>query len=284
HMLFGRTNFGTQPTGADLTWGWGGPLNRFTYTMSGSSPTLHAINAGCICTPYALHHFTEATGQEPTDNNTVSWGTLASTWATTNIKNVESIFLHAAVGQHTNNATVASVTTGGLITLGLNPSSNKQMFSQVRAGVAASNAFQPGQQYTLTTTSPSQTVTVTVSSLPSTTTIQTDYAGAAATGGNIYTLGDGTLTFANRIFFESETDWAWATNFQNADAQAFQVYRMGQILADGSNGVFFDGHQASNMHWQSFEYGTSGGSQAYINDVCTCLGLYRSTYPGKLFF
>ena len=284
HLRFGRTNFGTQPTGADLTWGWGAPLNRFTYTMNGSAATLHAINPGCLTTPYALHHFTEATGQEATDNNTVSWGTLASSWATTNGKNVESIFLHAAVGQLTNSAVVASVTTGGLIALGVNPTNAKQMQAQGRSGVAASDAFLPGQSYTLTTTSPVQTVTVTVQSIPSLTTIQTDYAGAAATGGTIARVGDGTLTFANRIFFESESDWAWATNFQNADAQAFQVYRMGQIMADGSDGVFFDSHYAGNMHWQSFEYGTSGGSQAYINDVCTCLGLYRSTYPGKLFF
>src|SRR6185437_5836460 len=121
HIRFGRTNFGSQPTGADLTFGWGAPQNRFTYTMSGVASTIHAINAGCLCTPYALHHFVEATGQEATDNNTVSWGTLASTWATTNSKSVESIFLHAAVGQNTNSAVVASVTTGGLITLGVNP-------------------------------------------------------------------------------------------------------------------------------------------------------------------
>lgn len=284
HLRFGRTNFGTTPTGTDLTWGWGSPLHRFTYTMGGGTTSVHGVNANCIVTPYGLHHFTEATGQEPTDNNTVSWGTLAQTYATANSLDVELFFLHAAVGQHTNSAVVASVSPAGLVTLGLNTSNNKQQMSQARAGVAASNAYQPGTQYTLTTASPVQTVTVTVQSIPSTTTIQTDYTGVSATGGSIYRLGDGTITLANRIFFESETDWAWATNFGNTSARAFQAYRVGQIISDGSNGVFWDSHYAGNMHWQSQEYGTTSGLQAYVNDLCTAFALYRSTYPGTLYF
>lgn len=284
HIRFGRTNFGVQPPDSDMTWGWGPPLNRFMFAMSGSSTAVHAINPNSIAVPYCLHHFCVATGQEALEGNNNSWGTLAQDWATANGKNVESIFLHAAIGQNTNSAVVASVSTGGLVTLGVNPSNNKQMQAQGRAGVPASDAFIPGQSYTLTTTSPAQTVTVTAQSVPSLTTIQTTYSGLAATGGSIFHAGDGTLTFANRIFFESETDWAWATNFQNADARAFQVYRVGQIVADGSNGCFFDTHNAGSMHWPSLEYGTTGGSTAYVNDVCTCFGLYRSTYPGTLYF
>ena len=101
HIGFGRTNFGAFPSSTDLTWGWGGPLHRFSYTMGPNASTLTALNPNCRCTPYALHNYTEATGQEATDNNTVSWGTLAAQWASDNGKNVESLFLHAAVGQHT---------------------------------------------------------------------------------------------------------------------------------------------------------------------------------------
>ena len=283
-MGFARTNFGTQPTGSDLTWGWGAPLHRFGWTMSGNSSVLVTYNPNGMYVPYALHHFTEATGQEASDNNTVSWGTLAATWATNNGRNVENIYLHAAVGQQNNKATISSISATGLITLGLNPSSNKQMLAQARAGVAASNAYTIGGTYTITGNSNAAfNTTCTVTAIPSQTTIQTSLSGTAGTGGSIYLPGDGTITAANRMFFESETDWAWVTNPGSQDGKDFQVYRMGQIMSPTDTGVFFDSHFASNMHWQSQEYGTTSNVQ-YVNDICTLIGLYRSSYPGKLFF
>jgi len=288
HAGFGRTYFGAQPDDANLQWAEASPF-RFGWTMSGASSRIKPLFPKAYCSPYALHHFTEATGQEPSDNATASWGTLALTWAQANGQNVEDLFLHAAVGQPTNSAIIATITTAGLISLGIQTSNNKQQLSQARAGIAASNAFQIGGTYTLTNLQPSGggaliTTTVTVTDIPSPTQIQTSYTGPAATGGTIARIGDGTKTFANRIFYESETDWAWVTNPGSAAAQNFQVFRVGQIMSDTDTGVFWDSHSASNMRWPSVEYGLSGGQSQYVTDICTLFGLYRSTYPGTTYF
>jgi len=286
HMGWGRTWFssGSLPQ-SDYNFAEAGPLNRMRYAMSPPTATLKALFPDCICTPYALHHFTEATGQEPSDNATVSWGTVASDWATANGRTLENIYLHAASGQQNNKAVVTSLSATGLVTLGKQSSNLKQQLSQARLGVAASNAFQIGSSYTVSFTSPAFSQTVTVTGIPSQTTIQTNYTGTAqsGTGGAIFTLGDGTITLANRIFFESESDWAWATNPGSQDGKDFQVFRMGQILGSQNDGVFFDSHSASNMHFQSVEYGTSSSTQ-YVNDIAALFTLYRQTYPGTIYF
>lgn len=282
---FGHTYFGQFPSTTDLQWAEGPPLFRFGWTMSGNGSLILAQNPGAYTNPYALHHVCEATGQETTEGITSSWGTAAVQWAQGNGRNVENIFLHAAVGQVTNKSTVVSLSATGLVSLGINSANGRQQLSCKRVGDPTSYAFPIGAQFTVQFTNPAFNQVVTVTGIPSTTTIQTDYSGTAqtGTGGQIYRLGDGTLTLANRTLFEGDTDWCWAANPGSQDSKDFQVFRVGQILGTVSTGIFWDAHSSSEMHAASAEYGTTSSVQ-YVNDICALFTLYRATYPGTIYF
>jgi len=285
HMGFARTYFGKAPGTADLTWAEGAPQHRFMVCVNGPTPTIRSLNPLAKTFTYALHYCTEATGQEANDGVTSSWGTDAIQWAQANGRNVENLFIHAAVGQPNNISTIASIDTNGVVTLGLDPSTNRQQITQARTGVAASDAFQVGGTFSIANNSnaANNIATVTITSIISTTKLQTNLTGTPGTGGTIFKVGDGTLTLGNRIFYQDLTDWFWAANPGSQDSKDFQVFRMGQIVSPTVTGAFFDVHSDAKMRPASLEYGVTGGLTQYVADIITLFGLYRTAYPGSLY-
>lgn len=270
---FARTQFGGINSTADRQWAYGGPTFRDTYIMNGDIGIL-TLNPDALISPYGLHQFSEFTQSDSALN---AWDNIAATWASQQGKNVEKIFLHAALNQQNQKITIASITPSGLITTGINAINGKQYTTD---GVTV------GQQFTITgSTNPAFNAVATVTGIPSKATIQinlTDIGPSA--GGIMFRPGDGTLTPNNRIVYPGESVNFHVLNPGSQEAKDFQVYRVGLAIPHGAIGLFFDSHQSANMPSASVEYGSTGNQAQYIADISTLFGLYRGAYPGTIYF
>jgi len=267
---FARTNFSGITT-TDADWAYGTPIFRMRLAIATDPTTMFSRNPNGKVGPYALHEFTEYTASP---SNAVAWGDLAASWAAANGKNVEGIFLHAAIGQNNQQVTIASITASGLVTFGINNQNNKQFVS---------NGFTVGQQFSITgTTNSDFNTTATITGIPSNTSVQINLTSSiGAAGGIMFRPGDGTLTFANRLDTSGESERFWSLNPGSPEGKAFSIYRYGLLLGTQANIVFFDSHSVSNLQWKSVEYGQVSNVQ-YVNDLSTLLQTYRATYPGTI--
>jgi hypothetical protein len=186
----------------------------------------------------------------------------SATYATAHSDSVENYWLHAKAGVPNYVMNIASVTSGGVVTL-----------SDLGHGGAKSFPYAAGQSIVFAGTAAGAGTYTLASVQQNGFTVTGWSAGALGAGGTVSITGTGASTLANRmtVFFWSE--WRHIPNYGNANCQAMHVARFVGMMQSGvRNAVLIDELDDSNITTQhvenSLEY-TATLTAQWVTDLCT---------------
>lgn len=270
HARFAHTQFGATPDSTNADWAYGAPAYRFTLGIN-AGDTMKSRDTSARSYVYGQHW--NALYTSPPGTST-AWADLAATWASENGADVEDIFVHAASGQTTFSAPIASLApfdaTTSTLTLGKASDGHQVLTS----------GYKVGDTLTISGTSDaSYDGAATVKAIVSSTVLRVQgLSTASSTGGKIGFQGNATKSMSNRIRVFAWTDWRYVLNPGSAAGRAFSIYRFGLMVGSANDGVFWDSTSSATIPGPSLEYASSG---TYLEDILTLLRSYRATYPGK---
>ncbi len=251
------------------------------------------VDGGAVFTSDGLGGGSWSAPYNDASNPSGACTTYSANYATANGLNVEDFWLHSRTGDLNRVAGVWSISPAGVVLFN----------SPSRVGLCSSFPYTAGQTITLAGLSTGNG-TYTIASLQQRGVTLTGWSagqlGPTSAPSSISTtkigtlsiIGDGTKTFANRLWNFYFSEWRNVPYFGNTGCRQMHSARVALVVANNGNpfnAVFFDetdSSQYNTANVTSVEYGTTGGTTfgsvtvcQFATDMGQCMTDMKA-YPG----